>query len=518
MRTKNSFINFLANTGSYIINLILSFIARTIFIYVLSAEYLGVNGLFGNILSVLSLAELGIGTAMLFHMYKPVAEENEEEICKMMNLYRILYSVVAAVVALLGLALVPFLDVLIKDKPDIEGLTVIYLLYLANTVCSYLWGYKRAIIDAHQKSYVGTLYTTAFQTIQFVLQIIVLLVFRNFIIYLVVQIACGILTNITVAHKADKMYPYLRKDRKSLPEKKQVKSIFKNMGAMSIHKLGDVVLNNTDSLIMSSFVGIISVGIYSNYLMISASINSALMGVLNATIASVGNLSATEDKEDVYRVFKVLEFLCFWMYSYVCVGMMIVYNPFMEAWAGDEYVFSLAIVFLFVFNFYISGMRKVVLIFRDVMGLYWYDRYKPIFEVVINLVVSIILAQYIGIAGVFLGTFVSVMSTCFWVEPLVVYKHGFKKKVSHYFGIFFKYTFIMFAVGGASYWVCSFIDMGGFLEVILKSVICTVLYNGVLLLLFYRTNEFKILWGVAVDLYNGWKNKRKAKSIDDSGE
>ncbi len=516
MRTKNSFFNFMANTGSYIINLILSFVTRTIFIHVLSAEYLGINGLFGNILSVLSLAELGIGTAMIFHMYKPIAEENEDEIRKLMNLYRILYAIVAGVVTVLGLVLVPFLDVLIKDKPDIDGLTTIYLLYLLNTVCSYLWGYKRAIIDGHQKSYVGTIYNTVFTTIQFVLQIIVLLVFKEFIIYLVIQIACSILTNIFVAHKADKMYPYLKKDRKSLPEKKQIKSIFKNMGAMSIHKLGDVVLNNTDSLVMSSFVGIVSVGIYSNYLMISASINTALMGVLGSTTASIGNLNASEDKESVFRVFKVLEFLCFWIYSYVCVGMMIVFNPFMEAWAGEEYVFTLGIVFLFVLNFYISGMRKVVLIFRDAMGLYWYDRYKPIFEVIINLVVSIVLANYIGIAGVFIGTFVSVMSTCFWIEPLVVYKHGFERKVSHYFGLFFKYTAIMFAVGGLSYWVCSFVDMGGFLEVILKSIIVTVLYNGILLLLFFRTMEFKELWGVAMKIYNSWKEKRKKKEEDDS--
>lgn len=509
MRTKNSFINFMANTGSYIINLILSFVTRTIFINVLSAEYLGVNGLFGNILSVLSLAELGIGTAMLFHLYKPIAEENEEEILKLMNLYRILYLVVAGVVTIMGLALVPFLDVFIKDQPDIDGLTYIYLLYLASTVCSYLWGYKRAIIDGHQKAYVGTFINTVFTTIQFVVQIIVLIVFKSFIVYLVVQITCAILTNIVVAHKADKMYPYLKKDKKSLPEKKQVKSIFKNMGAMSIHKLGDVVLNNTDNLVMSSFVGLVSVGIYSNYLMISASINTALMGVLGSTTASIGNLNASEDKESLFRVFNILELLCFWIYSYVCVGMMIVFNPFMEAWAGEDYVFSIAIVFLFVLNFYISGMRKVVLIFRDAMGLYWYDRYKPIFEVVINLVVSIVLAQYIGIAGVFLGTFVSVMSTCFWIEPLVVYRHGFKKGVSHYFLLFLKYTIIMFAAGGLSYWVCSYMDMGGFLEVVLKSVVCTLLYNGVLILLFFRTDEFKELWKAAMKVYNGWKEKKK---------
>lgn len=503
MRTKNSFLNALANSGSYVINLILSFVARTVFIRVLSQEYLGVQGLFGNILSVLSLAELGIGTAMIYHMYGPIAREDEKEITELMNLYRKLYSYVACFIAIAGLCLVPFLQCFIADDPGINGLTGIYLLYLLNTVVSYLWGYKRALIDGHQKGYISTLYVTLFMTIQFIAQIIVLLIFENFIIYLLMQIICNILTNVSIAIKCDQMYPYLKRDRKSLPSKETRKSIFKNVSAMFMHKLGDVMVNNTDSLIISAFVGLVTVGIFDNYRMLLGSVNTAINGILGSFVASIGNLSVTDDKERVFHVYKTLNFIGFWIHSYAAVTFLVMFNPFIKAWAGEDYLFPMSIVFLIVLNFYMSGMRKVTLNFRDAMGLYWYDRYKPIFEVIVNLVVSIVLVVKFGLVGVLLGTLVSTVGVCFWVEALVTYKYGFEKKVSHYFKMFTLYTVSAVAVGGVTYWVCSLIDMGGLIEVFLKLIICTVMYNVLIILVYGRTVEYKEFMEKLIGLIEG---------------
>lgn len=503
MRTKNTFLNALANSGSYIVNLILSFVARTIFIRVLSQEYLGVQGLFGNILSVLSLAELGIGTAMIYHMYGPIAREDEKEITELMNLYRKLYSYVAGFITVAGLCLVPFLKYFIADDPGISGLTGIYLLYLLNTVVSYLWGYKRALIDGHQKGYISTLYVTAFMTIQFIAQIIVLLVFENFIIYLLMQIICNILTNLSIAWKCDRMYPYLKKDRKSLPSKETQKSIFKNVSAMFMHKLGDVMVNNTDSLIISAFVGLVTVGIFDNYRMLLGSVNTAINGILGSFVASIGNLSVTDDKERVFHIYKTLNFIGFWIHSYAAVTFLVMFNPFIEVWAGKDYLFPMSVVFLIVLNFYMSGMRKVTLNFRDAMGLYWYDRYKPIFEVIVNLVVSIVLVIKYGLVGVLIGTFVSTVGVCFWVEALVTYKHGFGKSVSHYFKMFSIYTASAVAVGGFTYFVCSFIVMGGLLEIFLKLVVCTAMYNILLMLLYGRTVEYKEFMEKLIGLVEG---------------
>ncbi len=524
MRTRNSFINFLANTGSYTINLILSFITRTIFIHVFSAAYLGINGVFTNILSVLSLSELGIGVAMNYFLYEPIACEDETRIRQFMNLYRIMYTVVGGFVGIAGLCLIPFLDFFLKDQPDIEGITFIYILYLANTVVSYMWGYKRAIIDGHQKSYIGTFYNTIFTTTQFILQIIVLLAFENFILYLVIQIGCSILTNFVVANKANKMYPYLKENRKELPSKETRKEVFKNVGAMSLHKLGDVVVNNTDNLIMSTAVGVTIVGMLSNYQMIQASIITALNGLFGAFTASIGNLTVEEDDESIFRVYKTLQFLCFWLYSFCSVGFMVVFTPFMETWASiagkpaEELVIPMAMLLVFTANFYMGGMRRVILTFRDAMGLYWYDRYKPIAEVIINLVVSIVLVIQIGAIGVMIGTLVSTMTTCFWIEPLVTYKYGFHRKVRHYFGLFTKYTLTTIVVGGLTYFVCHFISMGGILEVVLKIIACTVVYNGIILLLFGRTEEFKILWGETMKLIRGFIERNFKKKKEDNPE
>ncbi|MBR1572120.1 MAG: oligosaccharide flippase family protein [Lachnospiraceae bacterium] len=509
MRTKNTFLNALANSGSYVINLVLSFVARTIFIRVLSQEYLGVQGLFGNILSVLSLAELGIGTAMIFHMYKPIAEEDEQGIIEMMNLYRILYSIVAGVVTVAGLILVPFLGYFTKGNPGVDGLTLIYLMYLANTVVSYLWGYKRALIDGHQKGYISTLIVTLFMTIQFIAQIVVLLVFEDFIIYLSMQIICNVLTNITIAIKCDRMYPYLKRDKKSLPSKETRQSIFKNVSAMFMHKLGDVMVNNTDSLIISTFVGLATVGIFDNYRMLLGSVNSAINGILGSFVASVGNLSVTDDKSRVFHVYKTLNFIGFWIHSYAAVAFFVLFNPFIKTWIdltgrnGDDYLFPLSVVFLIVINFYMSGMRKVTLNFRDAMGLYWYDRYKPIAEVIVNLVVSIVLVIKYGLVGVLIGTFVSTVGVCFWVEALVTYKYGFEKSVSHYFKMFTIYTGSMFLFGGITYGLCRLISMGGIPEVLLKLVACTVLYNGIIMIVYGRTTEYREFMEKLVGLIEG---------------
>lgn len=516
MRTRNSFLNFLANEGSHVLNLILSFIARTVFIYALSQAYLGVNGLFGNILSVLSLAELGIGTAMVYHIYKPISEGNIAEQQALMNMYRRMYELVALVITVAGLILVPFLKYLVKDTYGIDWTTlrIIYLMYLFNTVSSYFFSYKRALIDAYQKQYINTIINTIFTTIQFVVQIIVLLAFRNFIAYLLVQIVCNVMTQMVGARKADRMFPFLRQDRKTLPDKALRTDIYKNVGAMFMHRLGDVVVNNTDNLIMSAFVGLAEVGIYSNYLMIQTSINTALNGVFGAFQASIGDLGAEKNRQRLYEVYQTLLFLGFWLYGFCTVAFLVLYNPFIEFWIdltgrkGSDYLFPMSVVLIIVINFYIAGMRKVTLTFRDALGLYWYDRYKPIFEVTINIVASLILVVDYGVVGIFVGTLISTMSTCFWIEPLITYKHGFHQPVRKYFGMFAIYTVAVLIDGALTYRLAAFWQMGGLMEVLLKALTVLVVYNAVVWIAFHKTRMSRELWGA---LGKVMKNRKENK-------
>lgn len=349
--------------------------------------------------------------------------------------------------------------------------------------------------------YVVTIIDTICTSIQFVVQIVILLVFKNFILYLCIQIAAAILSNVFVSIRADKMYPFLKENKKDLPDEPLKKDIYKNIGAMSLHRFGDIFVNNTDNLIMSAFVGIIIEGVYSNYLLIQTSVYTALNSVFLAVTASVGDLSVKEDKEKLYDVYKMLYFLCFWLFSFSSVCFITLYNPFIRFWTQKaDYTFAMPIVLLIVINFYFAGMRRVTLTFRDVLGLYWYDRYKPIFEAVINLVASLILVQKIGISGIFLGTLISTLTTCFWIEPLVTYKYGFKRNVGEYFGRFALYTAFTVAVGGLTYFLATRFEPGGLVEVVIKLLICIIVYNTILIAVFCRTNELQGLWKQAAKI------------------
>ena len=496
MRTKYSVINIVAGVGGHLLNMVLSFVSRMIFIRYLAAAYLGVNGLFSDILGMLNLAELGIGTAMIFSMYKPAAEDNREELGQLMNLYRILYRIVAAFVLVVGLALLPFLDVLIKGDSGIENLRVIYLMYLGNSVCSYLLSYKNSILLAYQKAYVRTVVEQLMRTAQMILQIVVLVLTGNFLLYLAVQIGTLVMTNAIVAVKVDRDYPYL-KDEKRLPSKEKRKDILKNIWAMSMHRFGTIVVNGTDNLIMSAFVGLTSVGIYSNYRLVVRSLNDLLNKVYSAFTGSIGNLGATENGEYVYNIYKQLDFFMFLFYGYFAAGLAVLLNPFIRLMFGEEYLFPMTIVFIVITQFYTTGMRQINLQFREAMGLFWHDRYKAVAEAIINLVASLILVQKHGVAGVFLGTIISTMTTCFWVEPYVLMKYGIKVgwqgKLKTYFADYGIRTATV-VVGGVIGRKLFAANIDNVLTFIVRGMEFTAVYGVLIFAVFGRTAEFKALW------------------------
>ena len=495
MRTKYSIINIIAGVGGHLLNMALSFISRMIFIRYLAAAYLGVNGLFSDILGMLNLAELGIGSAMIFSMYKPAAENNREELGQLMNLYRILYRIVAAFVLVVGLALLPFLDVLIKGDSGIENLRIIYLMYLGNSVCSYLLSYKNSILLAYQKAYVRTVVEQIMRTAQMLLQIAVLVLTRNFLLYLAVQIGTLIATNAIVALKVDRDYPYLR-DEKRLPSREKRRDILKNIWAMSMHRFGTVVVNGTDNLIMSAFVGLTSVGIYSNYRLVVKSLNDLLNKVYSAFTGSIGNLGATEDGEYVYKIYKQLDFFMFLFYGYFAAGLTVLFNPFMRLMFGEAYLFPTSIVLIVITQFYTSGMRQINLQFREAMGLFWHDRYKAVAEAIINLVTSLILVQKHGVAGVFLGTIISTMTTCFWVEPYVLMKYGirtgWKDKLKTYFVDYGIRTATVIAGSLLEGWLFQG-QINTVWMFILEGIGFTMVYGALILVVFGRTAEFRAL-------------------------
>jgi len=499
-RTQNSIRNMLFSWGGQLFGVGLSFVGRTIFINILGAEYLGVNGLFSNILSMLSVAELGIGSAITYSLYQPLARKDENQMKALMGFYATAYRIIACIVAVLGLALVPFLEDIIKDKPAIPHLTIIYLMFLASSVISYFFTYKNTLIIADQKQYVITIYSYGFNLAQSIAQIIVLMVTGNFLWYLAIQMACVFLSNFFIAKKVDRVYPFLNDGPKVYLDKESKKSLFKNIAAMMLHKIGAVIVFSTDNILISMFVGVYWVGLYSNYIMIIGIVKNFINTIFSSITASVGQLNAKESSEKAYRVFTTAFFLNFWIYSFCAVSFWVLFNPFITMWIGSQYVMDKDIVLIMIANFFVTGMRGTVLTYRDTMGLFWQDRFKPLFECAINFIASVILVIKLGIIGVLLGTFISTMTTCFWVEPYILYKYGFKKNVRTHFGKYILYTVITIVTALLTEVACSVFTTYTFLSMAGRVAFCLLIPNSIIAMLFFRTKEFKHVYEIVSGL------------------
>lgn len=499
MRTKKSLINMFVGFGGQGLSFIISFINRIVFIHYLSAEYLGINGLFGNVIGMLSLAELGIGSAMIFSLYKPLAENDRDQIGRLMNLYKQMYRKVAVVVTVLGMSLFPFLNYLIKGQ-SVPHLRLIYLMYLANSVLTYLFSYKCSIFMADQRSYIKVVWEQAMHLIQMIIQILVLVLTKNFLLYLGIQMICNLFVYIMIAWHADREYPYLNECHE-LPEPQMRKDITKNIRAMFMHKIGAIFVQGTDNLLVSAFVGLASVGIYSNYSMIMTNINSLLTRILEAFSASVGNLGATENEARIHEVYRTVDFLMYLIYSYIAGGLLFLYNPFIRVFFGAEYLFPMSIVLIIVTNFYLNGMRQTNLIFREAMGLFWYDRYKSIAEGIVNLIVSMILVRWFDVAGIFLGTIVSTLTTSFWVEPYVLMRYGvktdWKRKLRDYFVRYVRRTAIAAAVILISMKICGKIPDGNIGWLVVNGCAYTACFGVIMLVVYQKSWELKDLLGRA---------------------
>lgn len=509
-RTEYSALNTSAAMISRILTILVGYFTRVVFTHLLSESYVGLNGLLLDVVNVLSFTELGIGTAITYALYKPVAEGNVEKQKSLMRLYRNLYWMVAAIVLCAGLLVLPFMDVLIKNKADVEHLTLIYLMYLVNAALSYLFNYKRALLDVHQLLYIGVFYYSGFLLLQYIPQIVILILTKNFLLYLLAALLCTLCCGIAIAAKADRTFPFLRdKQVQPLPAEERRK-ITQNIRAMLMHKIGSTIVNSTDNLLLSSIVGISSTACYSNYYLIIGSVRQVLNQMFQGITASVGNLGITEDEKHIRRILEATFFMGQWMYGIVAIFLYELLSLFVEISFGAQYVYEQSIVLILCVNFYVTGMRQAVLVFRDTMGLFWYDRYKAVAESVINLVASIVLAKSFGTAGVFIGTLISTMTTSAWVEPLVLYRIRLKASPMGYYGKYALYTLIILGAAFLTDYVCGMITGSGWRLLLLRLPVCIVIPNLLLLLCYHRTWEFRLLMNKGIRLL-----KAKFHGFDD---
>lgn len=495
MRKKSSILNMITAYLGQFSAAIISLVARLFFVRILGREYLGINGLFANVLTLLSLVELGVGPAIIYCLYKPIADEDHEKIKSLMALFQKVYVIIGVIILILGLSLTPFLSIFIKEMPNIPYLKLIYCLFVLNSSISYFFSYKKSLINADKYRYILPIYKYSIYLVTNVLQVIFLIVTKNYIVFLILQVISTLTENILVSRRADKMYPYLKDKNIKKLDTETSNSIMKNTKAMIGHKLGGIIVRSTDNILISKIIGLVAVGLYSNYLLIINALDAISNQVFNSITASAGNLCVSSDKEQSNKIFKAILFANFMIYIVFSTVLLTVFNPFIELWLGKDMLFNTSIVIVIVLNFYLTGMRKSVLLFRDAMGLYYEDRIKPFIESIINLVMSIILAYKYGVIGVFIGTTISTVTTCLWLEPWILYKYGFKKPVGPYFKTYFVYTLISFISVGLSYYLCSFITIIGLLGILLKLLISLII-SILFILLFRKTDEFNYIFSV----------------------
>lgn len=514
-RTQSSIKNLITALIGQMAGIIISILARIVFLHYLNEEYLGLNGLFTNILTIFSLVELGIGPAMNFSLYKPLAEKNTEQIKSLMRLYKRAYIGIGFAIAVISVIFIPFYTVFMDEVPDIPNLTLIYVLFAGNSVISYFFSYKRALIICDEKRYIATIFRYSFFFALNVIQIIILITTHNYILFLTAQLLCTFLENVAVSYKADKLYPFLKEKNVNPLSKETSTEIKKNVFAMIFHKIGGIVVFSTDNIILSKVVGLTAVGLYSNYYLITDALNKIINQVFSSIVASVGNLNAIECEKNTERleaVFNRVFFLNFWIFGFSSSCLITLFNPFISLWVGSEYTFDIITVTVISINFFLTGIRKSALTFREATGVFYYDRYKPLFECVINIIASVILAEYIGTTGVFLGTIISTISAPLWVEPYVLYKHIFHKSMKFYMLKLLLYTTVTTIASAATFMISQFVSMENQLAgFILKFLISLIIPNLIFILIFFKSKDFKYFVELISKIFNKIKTTIRKK-------
>ncbi|OUP72889.1 transporter [Erysipelatoclostridium sp. An173] len=503
-RVKNSIRNITYRIIAQIATILLRFISRTVFIYVLGVEYLGINGVFSEILQMLSLADLGFGTAMVFSMYKPLATHDETKLSQLVQLYKKIYTYIAVAISVIGIALMPFLQYIINLDTNIPYIRIYYLLYLANTVSSYLVVYKTCILTADQKSYITSKYNIIFSFLSTIGCIVCLLVTKKFMIYLVTQVFFTYLNNFYLSHVASKMYPYINVKKGKLPTD-EAKEIFTNVKSVFIYKTANTLVGSTDNSIISILLGTVVVGYYSNYTMIINNLSLIINIIFSSVTASLGNLIVENNKQKNYSVYQTMQFVSFVISSITLTGVYLLINDFVTIWLGNKYMLDNLVVAAIVINMFFSIVLMPIWSYREATGMYRQTKYVMVATAIVNLILSILLGKWIGLAGILIATSIARISTYFWYEPKLLFKQFFDKNVREYY----KSIVINICITLIIVCVCSIIFgnwlVSSWTNFFIKFIIL-VLFSFVLTLLLYSWNkEEKKLLYIAIQLL---KNKR----------
>jgi O-antigen/teichoic acid export membrane protein len=513
-RKKQSAKNIGFALTNHLVRTILVFATRYFLIIKLGEMYAGINSFFLNVISILSLAELGFGAALVYSMYKPMADNDTEKLKTLTALYKKIYMLVGLVITILGLCLLPFIPLLIADYSSIPkyiSLQTIFIVFLAQSVSSYFMAHRRALIFAAQRNDIESIVSLGTGILYNGLQIATLVLFANFYVYVTVAAFTTILDNAVIYIISCKKFPHINnKNITPLPTDER-KKIQKNVIAMLCHKLGGVVTGASTNLIVSAMLGVIILGRYSNYLVITVAMFGIIGVLLHSIRGSVGNLVSKRDKDYVYTLFKRLNFAYVMFVSFCTICMISLFQPFISVWLGADRLLTTQVMILIGTSFFLTNVRRMTDLFKETTGLFWNDRWKPVAEVILNIGISITLCYFFGLAGAILGAIISITLTVIWVEPFVLYRNYFKKSLWKYFSRFTIYVLVTVITGAIVLYTTSLLPTGGFWNLILTFTVTGALTGILLALSLCWTREFRFwlreVTGFVKKLLSRGKNK-----------
>lgn len=494
-RTTNAIKNLEFGILGKIVNLVLAFASRTIFIYFLGSAYLGVNGLYTEILSLLSFAELGFGSAMTFAMYRPVADDDHEKIVKLLDFYKKIYRIIAGIITVLGILLLPFLQYIVKgaDWLSVTELRIYFLIFLLNTVVGYFVTYKYSYLNALQKNYINTNIDTIVSTVSYFAQMLIMLIFRNFLLYLLVNSFVLTISRIGIAIYLNKKYPILKEKPVIHLSAEEKRPIFKEVRGLMIHQFASVAVHSTDNILISmiSGLGVVAVGYISNYNMLMNSVLAFVTILFGSVTSGFGNLVATSSIENYHKVFKEINFLNFWIYGFCSICFWILVPPFITLWIGADKLIDNTSFLLIIINCYLMGQSAAFNNARVAKGNFGKDKNWALAQAIINLVVSIVAGYYWGLVGIYIGTVVSRLVYVVF-RPYSTYYFLFEQPSREYYKKFLRY-FISVAITGLVAKILTFKllaspTMGGF---IIATVLVVLIINSFFLIIFLHSEELQ---------------------------
>lgn len=508
MRTNNAIKNAISSIIMSIGMILIGFVSQKIFIITLGTEYLGLNGLFNNILSILSVAELGFGSAIVYNLYKPIADNDISKINILLNFYKKTYWIIASIILLFGLLITPFLNLIIGIT-TIENIHLLFILSLLDIIASYLLTYKRSILYASQKNYIINFVHLACVLLLNTLQIIFLLFTKNYIIYLVLKIILRLIENIVITDIANKKYPYIKEATNKSLDIETKNDIFKKVKGLMLHNVASAVVQGTDNIIISKMFGVMTVGLYSNYYLIISALNGLITQMFQSLTATVGNLLIENDHNKSYFIYKKIHFLNSLIYCTASICILCIIESFIKLWLGEEFLLSHQVLIVIIVNFYIQGMRKVNSIFKNAAGIFYEDRYIPLIESIINIIFSILLAKKFGLLGVFLGTIFSSSVLYFYTYPVLIYKKMFKMKYREFFIDMVKPVFLLILSFISTQMIINFISFSNeIVEMMIRIVISFVIVGILHMIVYYKSGEVKYYFNIIKGLIKKYEKKK----------